>query len=70
MQNQTGKEEGGARQADPGSRHREGLGGESQRGLKPALGQRQTKAPGNSTGEPPKTNSGCPAPCSAPLQET
>lgn len=48
MQNQTGKEEGGARQADPGSRHREGLGGEGQRGRKRALGQRQPKAPGNS----------------------
>lgn len=40
MQSQAGKEEDGACQADPGSRHREGLGGEGQRGLKPALGRR------------------------------
>lgn len=41
MQNQTGKEEDGACQADPGPRHPEGLGGEGQRGLKPGLWQRK-----------------------------
>lgn len=47
MQNQTGKEEDGACQADPGPRHPEGLGGEGQRGLKPGLWQRKPKTPEN-----------------------
>lgn len=68
MQNQTGKEEDGACQADPGSRHREGLGGADQRSLEPALGQRKPKAPQSWITETPRTNYGFLAPCPAPSQ--